>query len=131
VIQLALGQLLIWAAVSTSWKPDDALRLSSAVLPRVSPGVVVNVASVLEWIVGVSLLSGVSKRLVLGVFIVMVASFSAGLFLAKHHGFRGSCGCLGLGGTVESALVRNGVLLVFALVSFSAPLLGSDTVSEE
>ena len=130
-IQWILGLLLIWAAIYKSWSPGDSLRLSGAVLPSASPAVVVSSAAIVEWTVGVLLLLGILKRPVLGLFIVMMACFSAVLFRAKMNGFAGSCGCLGLGGTAGSALVRNGFLIALAMVSFFAPSSGAVILSKE
>lgn len=120
VLSVLLGSLLLWAAVHKSIHPSDSERLLDATLHALPSALSIRSLVVLEIALGTALLGGFSPRVVLGAFIGMLFIFSGVLFLARARGFHGSCGCFGLDGSVEAALVRNAVLAVLALVGFFA-----------
>jgi len=93
----------------------------SAVIPALSHRNAVVFISLFEWTLGLCLIVGKKQRLMLGSFVVVLAVFSLVLFRAKLTGFSGSCGCLGLAGSVEAAMMRNGGLMILALIAFFMP----------
>lgn len=131
MIACLLGALLLWAAVYKSFYPLQTQKLLTAVVPSLSHQGVIAAIALCELALGVGLIAGVRQRLVLGAFIILISMFSAVLFRARLSGFEGSCGCLGLTGTVGGALVRNGGLILLAMFAFFAPSSGAVSLTKE
>lgn len=96
--------------VQTGFASQGASELISQALPAI------------EIALGVWLCSGVTKRLVLGLTVILLIAFCIALFAyGRTIGWQADCGCLGSIGAVSVfwAMLRNLALAAIAVVGFA------------
>lgn len=122
IIVVAFGLFFLWAAVYKAVRPDESIAFANAFLDSPSRSdLLVKAVTVVELVVGSALLLDIHARaMVMGVLVLMVL-FSAALVYAKRSGYAGTCGCVGIGTTLDHALVRNAILALVACATMWIP----------
>ena len=130
-VRVVLGLLFVYAAslkfvdLHAFSESIDGYRLTP---PSWSPTLALFVPS-LELVVGVSLVIGRGARGAALLCAIMLVGFSAAIGQAMIRGINIDCGCFGASGPQKAdtlALVRNGALLLLALVALIKPASPSD-----
>jgi len=126
-VPIVVGGLFIWAAASKWRTPEASAHLVTYLTGMNESRTVLAVRglALAEWVLGLALVAGLAPIMFHATAIVMVAGFSLVLCVALHRGFEETCGCLGLGESVQAALIRNGVILAILAVAGSCTRPGS------
>jgi hypothetical protein len=120
-IVIVFGLFFVWAGVYKAVWPDDAVRFAGVFFDSHRSDLIVKAASVVELAIGSALLLNLYSRVMVMLVIGLMVIFSTGLVYAKRAGYVGTCGCAGVGTTLDHALVRNAILAFVACATVWIP----------
>jgi len=123
ISEVVLGGVFVTAATAKLITSQDTLRLIEFLGPGWVEAQTVLIGLVaFEWILGLLLISGVVRSVMVPASVALLAAFSGLLVYAEFRGYEGSCGCFALGESVQTAAIRNVFLIgigVLAMVMSS------------
>ena len=112
VAEIVLGGVFVVAATAKLLASQDAVRLVEFLGPKwvEAQSVLIGVVA-FEWALGLLLISGLLRSLVVPTAVVLLSAFSGLLAYAGIRGYDGSCGCFAIGESVQTAAIRNVFLI--------------------
>lgn len=109
-----IGGIFVVSAVAKLADSASAVRFVEAVAPWLASDLAVRATIVIEASVGLTLLTGLVRRLALVICLSLLLGMTCVLLYARHRGYSADCGCFGgvVKTDVATALLRNGLLLL-------------------
>jgi uncharacterized membrane protein YphA (DoxX/SURF4 family) len=111
--------VFVWAAISKSVYPDQSERMFTFLVGAEWADAARWSVGFGEWALGSVLLLGLGGRASLFAASAVLVAFNGGLLFLWGSGFHGTCGCLGIAQSVESAMVKNAALIGVGVVGWS------------